>query len=80
MWSNSQKMWNWDLNESLSFEEFSAIRDGFGDFPVMGSDSSADNPLPAPTAIATAVPLEYTVCQQCKTVLLKLIYLTAAIV
>ena len=79
MWSNSQKMWNWDLNESLSFEEFSAIRDGFGNFPGMGTDCSAKNSLPAPTAIASAEPLEYTVCQQCKWAVLTLFSLTIAI-
>ena len=72
-------MWNCDLNESLSFEEFSAIRDGFGNFPGMGTDCSAKNSLPAPTAIASAEPLEYTVCQHCKWAVLTLFSLTIAI-
>lgn len=33
MWSNISKMWNYDLNDSLSFEDFCALRDSFGDFP-----------------------------------------------
>ncbi len=79
MWSNCAKMWDWDPNESLSFEEFSLIRDGFGDFPGMGSNCSAENPLPAPTAITSAEPLEFTACQQCKRAVLTLFSLTTAI-
>ena len=79
MWSNSQKMWDWDLNKSMTYEEFAAIRDQWGDFPGMGHDSSAENPLPAPTAITSAEPLEYTLCQQCKAAVLTLISLTVAI-
>ena len=33
MWSNISKMWNYDLNETLSFEDFCTLRDSFGDFP-----------------------------------------------
>lgn len=33
MWSNISKMWNYDLNDSLTFEEFCVLRDSFGDFP-----------------------------------------------
>ena len=33
MWSNISKMWNYDLNDSLSFEDFCTIRDSFGFFP-----------------------------------------------
>lgn len=33
MWSNITKMWNWDVNEMLSFEEFTQLRDQYGDFP-----------------------------------------------
>lgn len=79
MWSNSAKMWDWDLNESLSYEEFALIRDGFGNFPGMGTDCSAENPLPAATPIASAVPLEYTLCQHCKEAVLIFFSLTMAI-
>lgn len=33
MWSNSTKMWNWSLNNSLSFEDFAQLRDSFRLFP-----------------------------------------------
>ncbi len=33
MWSNISKMWNYDLNETLSFEDFCALRDSLGYFP-----------------------------------------------
>lgn len=33
MWSNISKMWNYDLNDTLSFEDFCALRDTFGEFP-----------------------------------------------
>ena len=72
MWSNARKMWDWDLNEAMSYEEFAAIREKYGDFPGMGTDCSAENPLPAPVPITSAVPLEYTLCQQCKAAILTL--------
>lgn len=70
MWSNSAKMWNWDLNEALSYEDFAAIRDQWGDFPGMGTDCSEENPLPSPTAISSAVPLEFTLFRQLMVTLL----------
>ena len=33
MWSNISKMWNYDLNDSLSFEDFCTLRDSLGYFP-----------------------------------------------
>ncbi len=33
MWSNVYKMWNYDLNDSLTFEEFCTLRDTLGEFP-----------------------------------------------
>lgn len=33
MWSNTYKMWNYDLNETLSFEDFCTWRDALGCFP-----------------------------------------------
>ena len=33
MWSNICKMWNYDLNDTLPFEDFCALRDSFGDYP-----------------------------------------------
>ena len=73
MWSNSAKMWHWDLNESMTYGEFALIRDGFGDFPGMGTDCSAENPLPAAAPITSAVPPEYTLCQQCKQTVLTIL-------
>ena len=33
MWSNVTKMWNYDLNSSLSYSNFATLRKKFGDFP-----------------------------------------------
>ena len=33
MWSNAVKMWNWDINSSLSYSDFATLRESFGDFP-----------------------------------------------
>ena len=33
MWSNSIKMWNQDINETVSYSDFAQIRDTFGYFP-----------------------------------------------
>lgn len=79
MWSNAQKMWDWALNESMTYAEFAAIREKYGVFPGMGTDCSAENPLPAATAVTSAVPLEYTLSQQCKTTVLMIFHLAAAI-
>ena len=39
MWSNITKMWNWDINDSLTFAKFKTVRDGYGDFPGLVSCS-----------------------------------------
>lgn len=41
MWSNITKMWHWDANETLSFADFTQLRDDYGDFPGCGIDSNA---------------------------------------
>jgi hypothetical protein len=41
MWSNIIKMWNWDINDSLSFTQYAALRDAQGDFPGIGSGKGA---------------------------------------
>lgn len=46
MWSNIIKMWNWDLNESLPFSEFQAVRDRFGNFPGLGTTSGGCSEKP----------------------------------
>lgn len=33
MWSNTVKMWNQDINKTLSFTDYAEIRNGFGYFP-----------------------------------------------
>jgi hypothetical protein len=78
MWSNSTKMWDWDLNEDLTYEEFAALRDQFGVFPGY-SACSEENPLPAATAITSAVPPEFTLSRQLSTVLQTLLYILTAI-
>jgi hypothetical protein len=78
MWSNSAKMWDWDLNEDLTYAEFAALRDQFGDFPGF-SACSEENPLPAATAITSAVPPEFTLSRQLSTVLQTLLYILTAI-
>ena len=39
MWSNIIKMWNHDINNSLSFSDFATIRNSLGDFPGLKSDT-----------------------------------------
>ena len=39
MWSNITKMWNHDINNSLSFSDFASIRDTLGDFPGLKADT-----------------------------------------
>lgn len=39
MWSNITKMLNSDINSSLSFASYEAIRDTLGDFPGLASDT-----------------------------------------
>lgn len=49
MWSNSIKMWNSDVNSSVSFDNFKAVRDSFGYFPGYTAPSDAAS-LPEATA------------------------------
>lgn len=41
MWSNTTKMWNWDINSSVSFDDFTAVRDAYGDFPGAGTSTTS---------------------------------------
>lgn len=41
MWSNISKMWNWDLNSSMTFTQFQTLRDAYGDFPGAGTKSTS---------------------------------------
>ncbi len=45
MWSNTAKMWNYDLNDSLSFDAFCTLRDTLGFYPGY-TDCSAETALP----------------------------------
>ena len=33
MWSNAEKQWNWDINNSLEFDDYETLRDKMGFFP-----------------------------------------------
>lgn len=48
MWSNTIKMWNWDINSSLTFADFTALRDQIKMFPGL-TDCSAKPVYPAAT-------------------------------
>ena len=43
MWSNTIKMWNWDINDTenggINFTSFETLRDTLGDFPGLQSDT-----------------------------------------
>lgn len=47
MWSNSAKMWNWSLNNTLEFEQFEQLRDSFRLFPGF-TECSKEPKLPNP--------------------------------
>lgn len=50
MWSNTIKMWNWDVDDSVGYSAFESVRKTFGSFPGFTS-CSADANLPAATAV-----------------------------
>ena len=41
MWSNITKMWNWDINSSMTFSQFKTLRDAYGDFPGAGTATNS---------------------------------------
>ena len=56
MWSNIIKMWNWDLNDTMTYSEFAAVRKAIGAHPGLGSGTNAcaeKTTLPAGTAPVT---------------------------
>ena len=53
MWSNTAKMWNWDLDRTVTYTSFQNVRNTFGWFPGFTS-CSADAKLPAKSAITAA--------------------------
>ncbi len=40
MWSNTVKMWNWDINQTVSYADYAALRAKFGYFPGYSSCSA----------------------------------------
>ena len=78
MWSNSAKMWDWALNETMTYEEFAAMQAQWGDFPGF-SDCGLENNLPEPVAVVSAEPLEFTLSQQCMRIAVKFISSITAI-
>ncbi len=60
MWSNTMKMWNWDINSSVTYTDFAAVRDTYGYFPGFTSCSAAAS-LPAATNASEAyIPADHT--------------------
>lgn len=59
MWSNITKMWNWDVNKTLSFDNFKTIRDSLGDFPGLQDDTfaHASYAKAAPLSVAATAPI-----------------------
>ena len=56
MWSNTMKMWNWDIDETVSYSTFAGLRDAYGDFPGCGTGTNACSEktvLPAATSISS---------------------------
>lgn len=41
MWSNSVKMWNWDVNSNLSYSEYDTLRDKYRLYPGFTGPSTA---------------------------------------
>lgn len=63
MWSNTIKMWNWDINSSVAYSEFSAVAEKFGDFPGLTEGSSGCSKkasLPAATAATQATLADHS--------------------
>ena len=56
MASNSIKMWNCDISNTVSYSEFAAIREGFGYFPGFTSCSAPAEYPAVPAVLQSAVP------------------------
>ena len=83
MWSNITKMWNWDINSTVtSFSTFETLRDNMGDFPGLDSSKgtvacSSAAVLPAATA-PTQIISQSTLSSTIGTKLAKGIYTDAS--
>ena len=51
MWSNSIKMWNWDINNSLTFNNFATLRNSLGDFPGLQTTTYSDKSYAKATSL-----------------------------
>ena len=61
MWSNSVKMWNWDLDKTLSFANFELIRNALGDFPGLQNntfDRSTSHAKATSLSVAATAPIQ----------------------
>lgn len=75
MWSNITKMWNWDINTTVSFISFAKARDGYGEFPGYGNTvyaCSEEPKIPAATGSVAISPstnpdneIERLTCAEC---------------
>lgn len=59
MWSNTIKMWNSDVNSTVTYKTFTTVRDTFDYFPGFTS-CSADAYFPVSTAITQAYLADHT--------------------
>lgn len=63
MWSNTIKMWNWDINSTVTYDDFAAITEKFGDFPGLtegSSGCSVSASLPSATAAVQATLADHS--------------------
>ncbi len=64
MWSNVTKMWNYDVNSSLSYSNFAALRTEFEHFPGYSGDCTAENTLPAAKTVTRAYLADHTALKE----------------
>lgn len=50
MWSNSAKMWNWSMNNTMEYEQFARLRSSFRTFPGF-TECTKEPVLPNPPAM-----------------------------
>ncbi|MBQ7345514.1 MAG: family 20 glycosylhydrolase [Oscillospiraceae bacterium] len=62
MWSNSIKIWNWDINNTVTFDEFKALRAYLDDFPGLDSDQDSCTETNACSVAPTYVAATEAVC------------------
>ncbi|MBQ8621895.1 MAG: family 20 glycosylhydrolase [Oscillospiraceae bacterium] len=59
MWSNIIKMWNWDINNTVTFSSYETLRDKFGYFPgYVKCNTSTD--LPASVSATQAYAADHS--------------------